>query len=552
MKIYISNVYGMIVNPKIARVQQRVAIVGKKLGYLELGIYNYPTQNEPENELEKRIEGILAAVQSNDIVILQLPTGNGERFDMQLVQKINERSAKIVMLWHSVKYFLKQRDNLAIWSDCEILPCVLNEAIWYSGDFFIQKILVEVTDTALHHCDNDADEIHIGMGVHDKDGNYCSWLGVTMQSIIEHTNERICFHILHDDTLIEKNKKRLSYVAYRAGQRVKFHPIDKSYFEAQGKQMGIYTIGALFRILLPEVCSDLSRIIYLDSDLLVNCDIKDLWNTDITDYCLAAVPDNDIVIGRIWAAPVAKGQMPREKYFNSGVIYMNLDKIRQSGNMRENVLKYIVGNPDTNLPDQDALNVTYQKETLLLEEKWNRFAKHVSRDRERELQECIYHYVGTVCCLYNETAMDVLYTQTANRTPWGQELSRKFINMSVNRQRNRIDNIRKVISKLCESEKKLIFYGNETMAMKNMYHLLSVAPQNSYRISTQMDNSGELQSKPLSILQSEEQNSYIVFLLPDADDGTGISKLEHMGLQNQTDFFVIPCLLKPEDGGYLV
>ncbi len=549
MNIHISNVYGMIKNQRIAQDQRRIAEVGHRLGYLEIGIYNYPAEHEPQAEQAKRMEGILAAVKPDDILILQLPTGNGERFDTQLVKQINTHQARLIILWHSLKYYQEQTAKLAIWSDSEVPVCTVREAVYYEEDYQIQKMLIDACIAG-----NEADEnmIHIGMGVHDKDGNYCSWLGITMQSIIEHTKAKVEFHIMHDDTLTLENKRRLIHIASKAGHKTQFHRIDESCFSSQNSQMGIYTIGALFRILLPEVCSDLSRIIYLDSDLLVNCDIKDLWDTDIRDYCLAAVPDDDIVTGKVWAAPVAKGQMKREGYFNSGVIYMNLEKIRRMGNMREEVVRYIEENTDTNLPDQDALNVIYQNETLLLEEKWNRFAKYVSRDKEKKLAECIYHYVGTVCCLYNETAMDVLYMQTANRTPWGNELSRKFINMSVNRQWNRIDNLRKVISKISEPEKKMYFYGDETMAMQNMYHLLSVTPQNACRILTKTDSSEGLPCKELAALQKEEQNSCIVFLLPDADGGMAIANLEHMGMQNQTDFFVIPCLLKQEDGGYLV
>lgn len=550
MKTYITNVYGMIKNKRIAKNQNRIAKVAHVLGYLELGIYNYPSESETDALLIKRIEGILSAVQDNDTVILQLPTGNGERFDAQLVKTIRLHKVQLIMLWHSFKYYMEQRTKLAIWSDYEVDVRTVREALNDRDDFLIQKVLLDACMNE-KNIKSAEDIIHIGMGVHDRDGNYCSWLGITMQSIMEHTDAGIAFHILHDDTLTLENQRRLMYIASRAGNQTVFHKIENNRFYSQNSQMGMYTIGALFRILLPEVCADLSKIIYFDSDLLVNCDVRELWNMDISNYCLAAVPDWDIVEGRIWAAPIAKGQMKKERYFNSGVIYMNLEQIRAKGNMCDAVLKYIEKNTDTNLPDQDALNVIYQEDTLLLDAKWNRFAKDVRAQNEKELKECIYHYVGTLCVLYYETQMDVLYMQTAERTPWGNALSRKYINMSMGRQTGRIDNLRDTIHAICEGKRKILFYGQETWAMKNMYQLLSVTAQNSYRVLKEKEEGGILPCKDLSELQKEEKNTFIVLALPQADQGMALSNLDSMGLVRQKDYFAIPCLLKYEDGGFL-
>lgn len=55
--------------------------------------------------------------------------------------------------------------------------------------------------------------------------------------------------------------------------------------------MNRFTIGTMFRIMLPDIMPDLKKIIYLDTDLFVNTDIEELWNLNIDNYCLAAAPD---------------------------------------------------------------------------------------------------------------------------------------------------------------------------------------------------------------------------------------------------------------------
>ena len=77
--------------------------------------------------------------------------------------------------------------------------------------------------------------IHICLGIHDKDGNYSVWAGTTMQSIVENTKAPIVFHILHDDTLNEMNKNKLSLIADNSGNGIEFHHFNPDIFEASSE-----------------------------------------------------------------------------------------------------------------------------------------------------------------------------------------------------------------------------------------------------------------------------------------------------------------------------
>ena len=53
-----------------------------------------------------------------------------------------------------------------------------------------------------------------------------------------------------------------------------------------------FTVGALYRLFVPQVLPNtVNKIIYLDSDLIVNLDIKELWQIELDDKILAAVPE---------------------------------------------------------------------------------------------------------------------------------------------------------------------------------------------------------------------------------------------------------------------
>ena len=67
----------------------------------------------------------------------------------------------------------------------------------------------------------------------------------------------------------------------------------------------------------PELFPEYSRILSLDIDVVINDNVSDLWDYDLTDYYLAGVPERQRQ--KSSADPL---------YINFGVVMMNLDKLR--------------------------------------------------------------------------------------------------------------------------------------------------------------------------------------------------------------------------------
>lgn len=611
MKLHITNLYNFNANDALATRQHRFANAGRELGFIEMGIFSYPVETDTYSELSKRLDGVIASLETDDFVFVQLPTRNGYSYEQLLLNKIkNYKNTKLVLILHDTQIFSEsadqklQSDYLALYkmADAVIAPSVteknLLEAHGISaslfcdaihvakklangpetlsgeagttlgsdylslcrGDFYLKKLLLDCIDTvfakksitALSSIPVAENEIHISFGLHDKTGNYSVWVGVTMQSIIEHTTSKICFHILHDETLNETNRSKLAQVAANGGHRVLFHPLDISSLENTEQLMGAYTIGAMFRILLPELLPELSKIIYLDADLLVTRDIRELWNTDISAYALAAVPDADVVSGLVRPNVIKRNEVPARQYFNSGVLYMNLQHIRKTGDMKSEILSFLERTKESSLPDQDALNYIYKDSTLLLDSSWNCFINTVRRNKELKLEQKIYHYVGTRCVLYYLTDVDRLYYETLCRTPWSAEDSRIMLHKTINRITDRVLHLEELLEQLAASDKKRIYYGEETFAMRNLYQLLSIHGQD-YRIPPEngTESSGTLPCKDFSALKEESKGSFVVLVLPEAEREHALEKLEQLGLENGKDYFVIPRLSPPHKGGYM-
>ena len=117
----------------------------------------------------------------------------------------------------------------------------------------------------------------------------------------------------------------------------------------------VYTPYTLLRLLLNEF--DLpDRVIYLDADTMCCSDVRQFSEIDLKEYEFAAVRDQ---MGQFWI---------RRNYFNAGVMYFNLKKIRETG-LIERARKMLV-NKKLYFSDQTVLN-KFSKKVLLLPRRFN-------------------------------------------------------------------------------------------------------------------------------------------------------------------------------------
>lgn len=576
MNVHITNIYGFIQDQELKKKQNLYADAGHALGFKEMGIFNFDVSTDTENELSKRVDGIISSLQFNDLVFVQLPTGNGEHYDNLLINKIKAYNAKVCILLHQIieyEYvlnaadlimptsnevyaYLKERNYSNVFYKHNInyeFELTSNSSNILSSDFYIKKYLIDAVDQLEESVLNEQDEdiIHIGFGLHDKDGHSSVWVGTVMQSILEHTDSRICFHILHDETLSTDNKYKLEMVAHNGSSKIEFHKIDEDDFSIVKNQMSRFTIGAMFRCSLPELLPDLNQIIYLDADLFVNRDIKELWDVDVREYCLAGVVDEGVDIHNYPRILNKYPKIKKESYVNSGVLYMNLKKLREFGGLKKLVLDFLIENPEAGLPDQDALNVLFHDKVLYLDDSWNQFVFVHRKDNVEKLDKAIFHYAGTLLMLYSHSQIDLEYFRTICRTPWiDYEMNHQF-EQCFGRMNDRVYQYQNMLQLLSNPDIKHIFYGEENELLKTLYNRIHLKG-GDYRVLEHAQNMGSdiLPCKDLSVLK-DEKGSIIIFVSWKSDNYMSIQNIERMGFKNGDDFFVVERFFSFFDGGFM-
>jgi len=204
------------------------------------------------------------------------------------------------------------------------------------------------------------DPIIIAISVYDPTGYYVRHAGAMLASVFANTRSPVCVYVLTDETMTLENRKKLITIAERFNKEIKFIEANLP-DEWQTIKFGkLYTKGILYRLLLPDVLQE-KRVIYLDCDIIVDMDIRELWNTPLHEYSLAAAKDQGI--SKVNQQLQRRGQslgINEDIYFNSGVLVMDLDHLRKQYRLADKFSDFVRLNPDSLLLDQDFLNWLFQ------------------------------------------------------------------------------------------------------------------------------------------------------------------------------------------------
>ena len=273
--------------------------------------------------------------------------------------------------------------------------------------------------------------IHVCYGLHDRDGRYSKFTGTSMLSIFENTSapsHSITVHILHDSTLSQSNHDKFVEIAEKYKQNVEFFNVeifcmDKIQFVLQKLKQYVqsrFSIGAFYRLMVNQKSfhEKISKMIYLDSDTIVNLDIQELWDYPMEEYAVASVPE-------LWATRsymvrnkylLNSGKVKVEDYFCSGVLVLNFDKLEEDFFYKG--VNWLAENLQCECPDQDILNYFFSTNYCKLPEKFDLFVGIAKQQDKNIVYKNIYHYSGLSLGLDMKNAHDKLFFDCFMKTSW--------------------------------------------------------------------------------------------------------------------------------------
>lgn len=194
---------------------------------------------------------------------------------------------------------------------------------------------------------------------------------VLVKSILHFNTCPITFHIVSAD-LSDSNKEKLRATISESMQAsICFYTFSK---ELASKQFIIrpgdhVSVEAYFRLFLPELLpAHIHTVLYLDADMLVMGSLEQLFKTNIENYAMAMVLDQNYSDIRYFNR---LNYPPKNGYYNSGVILFNLNFWRQN-KLVAKVTQYLQSFPELcQFHDQDAINAVCHQYILALPAQYN-------------------------------------------------------------------------------------------------------------------------------------------------------------------------------------
>jgi lipopolysaccharide biosynthesis glycosyltransferase len=226
---------------------------------------------------------------------------------------------------------------------------------------------------------------------------------VVITSVFRNNPESLIhFHVISPDLTTSERGDICSYISINEGL-ISFYKVSQK--DIQGMvipEKSYFTIATYYRLFFPSLIpARYEKVLYLDTDLVINGELSSLYNTDLLGMPVGVVVEESGVKSR-----PDLGIYDEYVYFNSGVMLMNIAEWNRQG-ITEKAIRFIHEHPEKiRWVDQDALNVVLQKNYYRLDAKYN----VINTDIPRELPKKQYRS-------FLKNKVVIHYTLSENK-PW--------------------------------------------------------------------------------------------------------------------------------------
>lgn len=209
------------------------------------------------------------------------------------------------------------------------------------------------------------------------DDSYAPFLAVALNSAIKNANINRKYNaiVLYQD-LTNENISKLKTLETE-NFTITLTPMQAN-FEALDDRMSnrlrcdYFTLTIYFRLFIPAMFPQYDKGIYIDSDVVLTDDIAKLFDINIGDNYIGACNDLSIAdIPPLVAYTENAVGVEKHEYINSGVLLMNLKKLRES-DLEGHFLSLLnTYHFDSIAPDQDYINAMCNGKIYYLDESWD-------------------------------------------------------------------------------------------------------------------------------------------------------------------------------------
>jgi len=199
-------------------------------------------------------------------------------------------------------------------------------------------------------------------------------LAVLMTSILENNKEeQMSFHLMYSELSEESQAKITKLQSKYKNCTINLKKVDISIFSDLKTPVAHISKEAYFIFIIADLFPNIDKGLYIDIDTIVAKPLKELWDTDVSQYYSAVIADNWIQVLEKENSNYRQilGFSKEDPYFNGGVLLLNMSALR-----RDNVSAKLfrtrkeLGDRAKSV-NQCTLNVVFKNHVLFVDRKWN-------------------------------------------------------------------------------------------------------------------------------------------------------------------------------------
>ena len=226
------------------------------------------------------------------------------------------------------------------------------------------------------------------------DANFVNYAAVATFSAFKNSESKLKIYwvIPHNSLdIVSPVKEILTY----KGIDITIQPVDEKHFKGW-RNIGHLSLASYLRLLIPDVIQE-SKVIYLDCDVIVQSDLSDLFKIELGNNAIGGVHDE--YAERDTAIPRIKN----DQYINSGVLILQLDKLRNDQFFEKCCAIYSKFENKINWADQCIINKYGESRKTIISRQWNFYfsteknLKISKADMTTQFKEAhLVHFVGVI------------------------------------------------------------------------------------------------------------------------------------------------------------
>ncbi|WP_026662625.1 glycosyltransferase family 8 protein [Butyrivibrio proteoclasticus] len=279
------------------------------------------------------------------------------------------------------------------------------------------------------------------------DNKYVPYAYVTLLSVFENNKDTdITIYVLQYD-LTDEAKHKLEKLCNKYGNQIIYLFVDTSHFEGKLPTLQKWPVEVYFRLLLPDLLPEaVDRILYLDSDMIINSSLSELYDQDLDDYDMAAcfdlyLLDTDLSTFLYYRSDKLSDLFTSKKYINSGCLLLNIDNLRKNYSIESYKAAAQELNNKIYAPDQDLINYVHRGRIKLIDSKKYNCPAYIAYRENRgdvnivKKNVTILHFTGEKPWKGGSHAhysIESIWWEYAYKTDYSDEFQKHFIDECLN------------------------------------------------------------------------------------------------------------------------